>query len=43
MATPISKVYAGFPDRACTTRRNEINADLLRFFKGAAGTAAGWL
>ncbi|HTP70046.1 MAG TPA: alpha/beta hydrolase [Dongiaceae bacterium] len=35
------KVYPGYPHGMCTTNPNDINADLLAFFKGATGKAAG--
>jgi len=34
------KVYPGFPHGMPTTNADQINADLLAFFKGAATTAA---
>jgi non-heme chloroperoxidase len=34
------KVYPGFPHGMCTTNPEEINADLLGFFKGAAAKAS---
>jgi non-heme chloroperoxidase len=34
------KVYPGFPHGMPTTNADQINADLLAFFKGAAATAA---
>jgi non-heme chloroperoxidase len=34
------KVYPGFPHRMPTTNADQINADLLTFFKGAATTAS---
>lgn len=37
------KVYPGLPHGMCTTNPDQINADLLAFFKGVASTAAGWL
>lgn len=37
------KVYPGLPHGMCTTNPEQINADLLSFFKGAATTAAAWL
>jgi non-heme chloroperoxidase len=37
------KVYPGLPHGMCTTNPDQINADLLAFFKGAASTAAAWL
>jgi len=37
------KVYPGLPHGMCTTNPEQINADLLAFFKGTAATAAAWL
>jgi non-heme chloroperoxidase len=37
------KVYPGYPHGMCTTHPNEINADLLSFFRGATSVAAGLL
>jgi len=37
------KVYPGLPHGMCTTNPEEINADLLAFFKGAAAAAAAVL
>ena len=37
------KVYPGLPHGMCTTNPDEINADLLTFFKGAASAAAAFL
>jgi non-heme chloroperoxidase len=34
------KVYAGFPHGMPTTNADQINADLLAFFKGAATAAS---
>jgi hypothetical protein len=34
-----AKVYAGFPHGMPTTNAEQINADLLTFFKGAAPAA----
>jgi non-heme chloroperoxidase len=34
------KVYPGFPHGMPTTNADQINADLLTFFKGAAITAS---
>jgi non-heme chloroperoxidase len=34
------KVYAGFPHGMSATNADQINADLLAFFKGAAITAS---
>jgi non-heme chloroperoxidase len=36
----VLKVYPGAPHGMCSTLKNQINADLLEFFKGAAATAA---
>jgi len=37
------KVYPGLPHGMCTTNPDQINADLLTFFKGTASAAAAWL
>jgi non-heme chloroperoxidase len=37
------KVYPGLPHGMCTTNPEQINADLLAYFKGTAATAAAWL
>ena len=37
------KVYPGLPHGMCTTNPDQINADLLTFFKGAASAAAALL
>jgi hypothetical protein len=37
------KVYPGLPHGMCTTNPDQINADLLAFFKGAASAAAALL
>src|SRR6516162_982667 len=37
------KVYPGLPHGMCTTNPEQINADLLTFFKGAASAAAAFL
>jgi non-heme chloroperoxidase len=37
------KVYPGLPHGMCTTNPDQINADLLTFFKGAASAAAAFL
>ena len=37
------KVYPGLPHGMCTTNPDQINADLLAFFKGAASAAAAFL
>jgi non-heme chloroperoxidase len=37
------KVYTGLPHGMCTTNPDQINADLLAFFKGAASAAAALL
>jgi non-heme chloroperoxidase len=37
------KVYPGLPHGMCTTNPDQINADLLTFFKGVASAAAGLL
>ena len=34
------KLYAGFPHGMPTTHADQINADLLAFFKGEAASAA---
>jgi non-heme chloroperoxidase len=34
------KTYKGFPHGMPTTNADQINADLLSFFKGAATTAS---
>ena len=37
------KVYPGLPHGMCSTNPDQINADLLAFFKGAASAAAALL
>jgi len=37
------KVYPGLPHGMCTTNSEQINADLLAFFKGTASVAAAFL
>jgi len=37
------KVYPGLPHGLCTTNPEQINADLLTFFKGGASAAAAFL